>query len=215
MSPWVAWAPTLAAEVAFAAAVWRWRRRARRYGPRAVVDLGRPEPLEAQTAAERAVWLPRLQALLRGWERVALDFGCGVGRFTSDLAELLDGEAIGVDPVPEFLAQAPAHPRVRYERLRRARLPLPDTSVDVVWACLVLGALRGRPLLQRFAAEIRRVLRPGGLLFAVDHVRPGLQSRHYVGRSFEAYAAAFAPLPLRLLEPPDARGVAVFAGRRP
>lgn len=204
-----------AAEWAFALAVVRWRRRARRYGPRAVGDLGCPVPLDAQTRAEQRAWLPLLQGALEGWERVVLDFGCGVGRFTPALADLLGGEAIGLDPVPEFLACAPAHPRVRYVRLRRARVPLPDASVDVVWACLTLGALRTRPLLLRLAHEIRRVLRPRGLLFAVDHVEPGLRSRHYVGRSFEEYAAALAPLPLALLAPPDERGVAVFAGRAP
>ena len=67
--------------------------------------------------------------------------GCGPGRFTAALAELIGGEAIGCDTVQRLLDLAPRAPRVDYRLMAEGRLPVESGSADVVWICLVLGCI--------------------------------------------------------------------------
>jgi SAM-dependent methyltransferase len=95
-----------------------------------------------------------------------LDLGCGVGRHAL-LASARGLRVTGLDGAPEGLAQA----RLGADRaglpldLREGvmtDLPFPDASFDVVlaWNVIYHG---DRPIVERAIAEIRRVLRPGGL----------------------------------------------------
>jgi SAM-dependent methyltransferase len=168
-----------------------WRRRARRHGRRSIFNLGHgAEQLEAVTRRQMEVLFPLLEAELDGGEALAVDFGCGTGRFTPGLARRV-GRAIGVDPIQELLDLAPAAEGVEYRRLRGTAIPVEDASADVVWICLVLGVLTDAASLEATASEIRRVLRPGGLIFLVENTeeRPALP--HYVYRSPGEYAALF------------------------
>lgn len=106
--------------------------------------------------------------------RDALDVGCGVGHWSFALGQVLPAGArlTGVDREPEWLrvAAATAHERGlggRFRFLEGAveRLPFPDASFDLVTCQTLLihvadelGAVR----------EMIRVLRPGGLLVAVE-----------------------------------------------
>src|SRR5271157_6250808 len=77
-----------------------WKERAREYGPRAVLNLAhREEEIEAVTRYQMEAIFPLFIRSLRGDERIALDFGCGTGRFTPHLARLIGGKAIGIDPI--------------------------------------------------------------------------------------------------------------------
>jgi SAM-dependent methyltransferase len=85
-----------------------WEKRAREFGPRAVLDMRHaPEEDEAVTREQRRRLFPLLTRQLTGAERMVLDFGCGPGRFTGPLADLTGGQAIGVDPIQAFLATCP------------------------------------------------------------------------------------------------------------
>jgi ubiquinone/menaquinone biosynthesis C-methylase UbiE len=91
-----------------------------------------------------------------------LDLGSGTGRFTPALAETFGGPVYGVEPADAMragaLAQA-AHPAVTYLAGAADAIPLPDASVDLVLLYLVWHHV---PDPAAGAAEIRRVLRPGG-----------------------------------------------------
>ncbi len=183
-----------------------WQERTRTLGARAVVSTDHPDRigLDAVTAGHRAVLLPVLTSLLDGSERTLLDLGCGSGRLTADLAATLGadgcggGRAIGVDPVPDLLALAPAHPATSFRLLQAgAPLPLDDASVDVVFTLTVLGGLLGDGELAAMAAEIRRVLTPGGLLFLAESVSDDAPVEHWAPRSVADYADAFPWAPLR------------------
>ena len=120
-----------------------------------------------RTAENSAGYL--LPALRPGLD--LLDVGCGPGTITVDLARrVLPGRVIGIDRAPEVLAQASAHVTgqgVSVE-LRAGdvyALEFQDASFDVVHAHQVLQHLSD-PV--RALAEMRRVLRPGGLLAARD-----------------------------------------------
>ena len=109
--------------------------------------------------------------LAKGASGRTLDLGTGTGR---DLPLYPPGvSAVALDPHPENLARArtraPAAPLV----LARAEaLPFRDGVFDTVVCGLVLCSVDDP---QRGLAEVRRVLRPGGSLRLLEHVRaPGL-----------------------------------------
>lgn len=121
-----------------------------------------------RTAANSAGYL--LGSLRAGLD--LLDVGCGPGTITLDLAELVaPGQVLGIDASAEVVAQA--------DELRRSRgvpnasfrvddvygLDVGDASVDVVHAHQVLQHLTD-PVAA--LTEMRRVLRPGGVLAVRD-----------------------------------------------
>jgi SAM-dependent methyltransferase len=96
-----------------------------------------------------------------------LDVGCGTGALVAVLAERLPGASItGVDREPAYLqacrAAWPA-PRCRFVQGDAAALPLANATVDAVLSMLLLMLV---PDPTRVAAEMRRVLHPGGIAAA-------------------------------------------------
>jgi ubiquinone/menaquinone biosynthesis C-methylase UbiE len=105
--------------------------------------------------------------LTGGARGCTLDLGCGTGR---NLTLLPAGvRAIGVDPAFDSLRKArrraPATPLVCGSA---EALPFRAETFDTVVCGLVLCSV---PDLARGLAEIRRVLRSGGTLRALEHVR--------------------------------------------
>jgi SAM-dependent methyltransferase len=171
-----------------------WTRRTEELGARAVVNVDHPagRDLGDLTAEHRNVLLPALASLLDGTERVVCDLGCGAGRFTADFAALVGGRAIGVEPVAALRALAPQAPGVSYRALQRdGRLPLHDGEADVVVTVTVLGGLVAEGELAETAAEVRRVLRPGGLVFLAESVSQSPQYEHWAPRTVAAYRSVF------------------------
>ncbi len=101
-----------------------------------------------------------------------LDVGCGPGTITGDLALLVaPGQVVGIDAAADVVGQAEEHARglgllnLRFEVGDLFALGYPDASFDVVHLHQVLQHL-GDPV--GALVELRRVLRPGGLLAARD-----------------------------------------------
>lgn len=93
-----------------------------------------------------------------------LDLGCGTGYGTSRLAAHVD-EIVGVDPSTEAIGYATEHftaPNLRYEAIAPLPAPLPfdDASFDSVVSFQVIEHLTD---VAQYVAEIRRVLKPGGV----------------------------------------------------
>ena len=121
-------------------AIGMWKKRAKKYGARAVLNIGHSaEEVDAVTQMQKGKIFPILKNALTGDEKTTLDFGCGPGRFTTDLAEITQGNVIGVDPIQNFLDIAPRHSSVEYRLMKKGVIPVVDESVDIVWICLVLG----------------------------------------------------------------------------
>jgi ubiquinone/menaquinone biosynthesis C-methylase UbiE len=98
----------------------------------------------------------------------ALDVGCGPGSMTIELAQhVAPAEVIGVDlEISQFeRARAAAAERgvrnIQFKQGDAYELPFPDASFDLVFSHAILSHLR-EPA--RALAEMRRVLRPGGLV---------------------------------------------------
>jgi SAM-dependent methyltransferase len=99
--------------------------------------------------------------------RAWLDVGCGTGALTEAvLAACSPASVLGVDPAPAFLAHAAvqvADVRASFREGDAQALPVEDVSVDVVVSGLVLNFVPDRAA---GVAEMRRVVRPGGVVSA-------------------------------------------------
>ena len=96
-----------------------------------------------------------------------LDLGAGTGLLT-DVLVAAGHDVVAVDPSPEMLGQLRArHPGVPAHVGGAEAVPLPDDSVDAVVAGQAAHWFDPR----RAAPELRRVLRPGGVVGLVWNVR--------------------------------------------
>jgi ubiquinone/menaquinone biosynthesis C-methylase UbiE len=103
-----------------------------------------------------------------------LDVGCGTGTLAIAAKRQIGaaGKAQGIDASPEMLARAAKKARragmdVAFMQAPAQALPFPDASFDVVLTSVMLHHLP-RPGRAQCAREMRRVLRPGGRVLAVD-----------------------------------------------
>ena len=153
----------------------------------------------------------RLAGLSAG-QRV-LDVGCGTGTLLRATGKRhADVELSGVDPDPKALARAARKARragvaVRFERGFAQELPYPDGSFDRVFSSLMLHHLDTASK-DALLAEVRRVLRPGGMLVLTDMVADGHghggMSRHLADNVGDAVsrriaAAGFEVEPTRVM----------------
>jgi SAM-dependent methyltransferase len=98
----------------------------------------------------------------------ALDVGCGVGVTDRFLADRF-GDLRGVDIASDAVEKArEANPKVRYASYDGGALPFPDGAVDVAFTICVIHHVPTEdwPV---FAAEMKRVVRPGGLVVVFEH----------------------------------------------
>jgi SAM-dependent methyltransferase len=93
----------------------------------------------------------------------ALDAACGTGRHARHLVDL-GHEVVGVDVTPEMLSRAAGNvPEARFMEADLRDIPADDEHFDLVVCGLALAHL---PDLDASAAELARVLKPGGRLVA-------------------------------------------------
>ncbi len=158
--------------------------------------------LVAALAAEGLTEMPALRAL---------DAGCGGGWWLRTLLRwgARPEHLAGIDLLPEAIAAARAvHPDVRIEQGTAERLPFSDGSFDLVSQFTVFSSILDRPMQRRIAAELVRVLRPGGVVLWYDFtVNPGNRDTRGIRR--DELAALFPACRLRCrrvtLAPPLAR----------
>jgi SAM-dependent methyltransferase len=124
--------------------------------------------LATRTAARDAAFFTRY---LRPGMRV-LDVGCGPGTITLGLAQLVaPGEVIGIDIQTSLieraasLAKARGQTNLRFEHADLYALPFADRCFDAAFGNGVLMHL-AEPM--RALAQLRRVLRPGGVIGVRD-----------------------------------------------
>lgn len=144
------------------------------------------------------------QALLHFMPRhwTVADLGCGTGNASELLAPLVE-RVIAVDQSAPMLAAArkrlASAENVEFIRAELASLPLADSSVD---ACVCLLVLHHVESPQAAMAEMRRVLRPGGMALIVDMVEHDrVEYRHAMGHRCLGFSAS------RMLELSNSAGL--------
>jgi ubiquinone/menaquinone biosynthesis C-methylase UbiE len=111
-----------------------------------------------------ARWRRWLTAGARGR---TLDLGCGTGRNLPLFPP--EARVIGLDPAWDSLRRARGRaPRVPLVQGRAEALPFRDRAFDTVVSGLVFCSV---PDPRRGLAEVRRILKPGGALRMLEHVR--------------------------------------------
>lgn len=120
---------------------------------------------------------PKLRRLLAGKGGRLLDLGAGTGGNFPLYRELMDAgsplEVWASEPDPHMLrrarraAQAAGLP-VRFSDAPAEAMPFPDAHFDIVVASMVLCTVAD---LEAAVAEVVRILKPGGELIFLEHVR--------------------------------------------
>jgi ubiquinone/menaquinone biosynthesis C-methylase UbiE len=137
-----------------------------------------------------------LSLLAKAWRQrdhrglAVLDLACGAGSFLVDLAAAFPrARLIGADLSPAYLAEAAgAAPDAALVQAKAEQMPFADASLDAVSAVYLFHELppKVRPVA---AAEIARVLKPGGHFALADSIQPVDEPR--LGRLLEAFPAYF------------------------
>jgi SAM-dependent methyltransferase len=97
-----------------------------------------------------------------------LDVGCGVG-VTDRFLDGRFGELHGIDLAADAIQQArDANPSVDYRHYEGGHMPFEDDAVDVAFTICVLHHVPPAEW-TAFAREMRRVVRPGGLVVVFEH----------------------------------------------
>jgi ubiquinone/menaquinone biosynthesis C-methylase UbiE len=126
----------------------------------------------------------RLLALRRGARVV--DLGCGSGVF-SDLLRRAGFACVGIDISPKLVALGRRKfPTVEFLQGDVEHLPFPDASFD---GALLSGLVHHFPDPSRCAAELFRILRPGGRFVAFDPNRRNPFMWLYRDRSSPFYSS--------------------------
>lgn len=142
-----------------------------------LVTLGRERAFR-----ERLVDLARLVA-----DESVLDVGCGTGTLAMAAKRRVGERGVvrGIDASPEMIERArrkaaKAGARVDFETAVAESLPFPGASFDVVLSTLMLHHLP-KATRQECAREMRRVLKPGGRVLAVDFAKSAGERRGLIG----------------------------------
>jgi ubiquinone/menaquinone biosynthesis C-methylase UbiE len=126
-------------------------------------------PAHSRRTAERnaAFLLPHLRPGVS-----LLDAGCGPGSITVGLARAVEpGEVVGIDASADAIESARASAtasgctNVRFELADVCALPFPDATFDAAFAHALLQHL---PFPLDALKELRRVLKPGGVIGVAD-----------------------------------------------
>ena len=161
---------------------------------------------------DEAGWIPI------GTRRI-LEVGSGGGSELAWLRELgaEPSRLVGVDLLEDRVASAKTtYPDLEFRQGNAEHLDFPDGTFDLVMALTVFSSIFDRTMAANIAAEIIRVLRPGGGLLWYDVRYDSNSNRNVHAMRAETVTALFAPLDGRLrtvtLLPPLARRLGPLTG---
>jgi len=137
-----------------------------------------------------------LSLLAKAWKTrdhrglAVLDLACGAGGFLGDLASAFPrARLLGLDLSPAYLGQACAvAPGAAFVQGKAEQLPFADASLDAITSVYLFHELPPK-VRTAAAAEIARVLKPGGQFAFADSIQPVDEPR--LGRLLEAFPAYF------------------------
>ena len=111
-------------------------------------------------------WLAEL-----GKDARILDFGCGYGRVTAELAAAGWRNAVGVDFSAAMIERGRrTHPGLDLRHLEGLPLAEPDGAFDAALLFAVLTCIPDDAEQRTLIAELARRIRPGGLIYVSDYL---------------------------------------------
>lgn len=133
-----------------------------------------------------------------GGKLVALDFGCGPGRFEPMLSKIAH-KVYATDPILTLMQLAPKIDNVEYLLLgENEKIALPNDSVDLVFVSLALGGIVDEMQLKMAIDELKRVAKPNALFFIVENTAKQDNQQHWHYKSAQDYINLFKPKQLKL-----------------
>ncbi len=193
----------------------QWDSRAEELGEYSVIDNRHSrEEFDYVTAMQKKIIYPYLKNSLNGQEKSLLDFGCGVGRFTADLANIINGRAVGFDPTKKLIDLCRADKNVEFISAQNY-LEESSECFDVIWICLVLGGISTEKLID-IAKKIINKLNKDGLLILIESTGNGEVEAPWRVRSIEDYEALFQDVNLSKIGKYYDAGqeISIFSGRK-
>jgi len=109
-----------------------------------------------------------LQALPK--EARILDYGCGYGRIVHELTDAGWRNTVGVDFSAEMIERGRrAYPHLTLRHIEKTPIAEPDGAFDAATVFAVLTCIPDSDSQAALIAELRRLLRPGGLLYVSEY----------------------------------------------
>ncbi len=165
-----------------------WEKRAQQFGELSVLNLNLTETeIKSLKEFQIATIFPLLKVELKGDEQTLLDFGCGPGRLSIELANFTNCHVTGVDPIEHLLTLAPNAANVSYKKIKNNIIPATNESFDVIWISFVLGGIIYRNDLKRTIDELYRILKKGGLLFITENTSNKENNLHWKYHNAQVY----------------------------
>lgn len=194
-----------------------WQKRAGQFGKRSVYNMAHSnKELGKVDNFQEQIYLRALNKCLTGEEKIAVDFGCGAGRFEPMLSKLVKEKVVGIDPIKKLISYAPKLQNVEYQVFDNFRINLPDNSVDLVFVSLVLGGIVNKNQLQNCVNELKRISSEDALFFVVENTAEKDNSFYWHYRNVEEYKELFDFCNLEVMETYEDLGeeITVLAGRK-
>ena len=171
--------------------VFDWDARAKKLGRLAVIDdsIHTNGDFDSVSELQKAFFeesLPTLSFQSRNREKgKGLDFGCGIGRFTSFLVDFYDAEFIGYDPVKSFIAQCEPTSSVSFTSSWEE---CEHENFSIIFVCMVFGGLKSREVSDWFAT-FHRVLSDDGVVVVCEAIGQTDEFLVWRPRTLEVYQA--------------------------
>lgn len=197
------YAKNLFEKVFFSNSLEFWQEHSKKHGKHSVYNMTHSlDELESVDKYQEQIYSNVLKKHLDdnggGQKLVALDFGCGPGRFEPMLSKIAH-KVYATDPISTLIELAPKIDNVEYLLLgENEKIALPSDSVDLVFVSLALGGIIYKKHLKYAIDELKRVAKPNALFFVVENTARQDNHRYWHYRSAEDYINLFKPIELKL-----------------
>lgn len=137
------------------------------HGRNAVIDHRHPHnQFEYVTKKQKEILYPILKSQINQPIKTILDFGCGIGRFSKDLAEIFDCNVVGVDTSKYLIDLCKKEKNVNYFVVDEKLNQIKDTF-DLIFVCNVINGIPDQKVFQ-LAEILSNLLNDTGKLFLVE-----------------------------------------------
>lgn len=128
--------------------------------------------------ANRQIYLELMSQVNPKKSAKTLDFGCGTGNYIYALGKFSDYELYGVEPCDEMIVYArQKNPNTIIKKGDHLNIPYPNNFFDYVYMTNVIHHINDLSIMFR---EIKRVLKPGGILCICTENRLQLLSKFWI-----------------------------------